>query len=184
MSTQALSTFFAVLTVIANVVVLVVVLGWILGKVWAPAGRVVPALRGAIGPAAIYFAWGVALVSTLGSLYYSEVANFPPCDLCWYQRIAMYPLAVILGIAAFRDDVGIRRYVWPLTAIGAVIAAYHYQLEWFPDQGSFCAVDNPCTVVWVREFGYISIPWMAFSGFALIATLLALATPAGEQDEG
>jgi disulfide bond formation protein DsbB len=184
MSTQTLSTFFAVLTVIANAVVLVVVVSWALGKGWAPAARLVPALRGTIGSTAIYLAWGVAVVSTLGSLYYSEVANFPPCDLCWYQRIAMYPLAVILGIAAFRDDVAVRWYVWPLTAIGAAIALYHYQLEWFPDQGSFCAVDNPCTVVWVREFGYISIAWMAFSGFTLIATLLALATSAGESDEG
>lgn len=183
MSTQTFSTFFAVLTVVANAVVLVVLVGWLLGKVWAPAGRLVPALRDSIGSTALYLAWGVAVVATLGSLYYSEVANFPPCDLCWYQRIAMYPLAVILGIAAFRDDVGIRRYVWPLTAIGAAIAVYHYQLEWFPDQGSFCAVDNPCTVVWVREFGFISIAWMAFSGFTLIATLLALATsPDADED--
>ena len=186
MSTQALSTFFAVLTVIANVVVLVVVLGWILGKVWAPAGRVVPALRGAIGPAAIYFAWGVALVSTLGSLYYSEVANFPPCDLCWYQRIAMYPLPVILGIAAWRRDFGIRPYAIALASIGAAISIYHYQLERFPDQTSLsCSVDVPCTTVWIWRFHYISIPFMALSGFALIVTLLLLGPSRREaEDEG
>ena len=65
-----------------------------------------------------------------GSLYYSEVAHYTPCALCWYQRIAMYPLVLLLGIAAFRRDIGIRLYAIPLAAIGAVISAYHYLLEW------------------------------------------------------
>ncbi len=177
-ATEAASLFFAVLTLIANAVVLLVAGSWLLGRVVAPAREVNPALRRLLGPSALYLAWGVAVVATLGSLYYSEVAHFTPCELCWYQRIAMYPLAIVLGIAAFRDDVGIRAYVWPVVAIGAAIAAYHYQLEWFPEQGTFCSAEVPCTIVWVRELGFISIPYMALSGFTAIAALLALATPA------
>ena len=69
-----------------------------------------------------------------GSLYFSEVAHFVPCRLCWYQRIAMYPLVLLLGIATLRRDVGIRLYAIPLAAIGAAVSIYHVQLERFPDQ--------------------------------------------------
>jgi disulfide bond formation protein DsbB len=117
----------------------------------------------------------VGLVATLGSLYLSEIAHIPPCQLCWYQRIAMYPLPVILGIAAWRRDFGIRPYAIALAAIGSAISIYHYQLERFPDQSSLsCSVDVPCTTVWIWRFHYISIPFMALSGFALIVTLLLL----------
>jgi disulfide bond formation protein DsbB len=121
-----------------------------------------------------------------GSLYFSEVANYTPCPLCWYQRIAMYPLVVILGIAALRSDLAVRRYVLPLVAIGSVISIYHYQLERFPSQTSVaCSADVPCTVVWIWRFHYISIPFMALSAFALIAALLLLgaAPEAGPEDE-
>jgi disulfide bond formation protein DsbB len=132
--------------------------------------------------ASLFLALVVALVATLGSLYYSEVANFPPCELCWYQRIAMYPLVVILGIAAVRRDFAVRRYVIPLVAIGAAISVYHYQLERFPSQTSLsCAADVPCTTVWVWRFHYISIAFMALSAFALIAALLLLG-PGSKQD--
>jgi len=139
------------------------------------AGRALRWLREVVGDSALTLAWIVALVATLGSLYFSEVAHFVPCSLCWWQRIAMYPLVVILGIAALRSDHGIRRYVLPMVAIGAVISAYHYQLERFPSQTALaCSAAAPCTTVWVWRFHYISIPFMAFSAFTLIATLLLL----------
>lgn len=118
----------------------------------------------------------VGLVAVLGSLYYSEVEHFIPCKLCWYQRIAMYPMPVILAIAAWRRDRSVRAYVIPLAAIGAAFAIYHYQLERFPDQSSgFCTVEAPCTIVWVWMFHFISLPLMALSGFALIAWLVWIA---------
>jgi disulfide bond formation protein DsbB len=114
----------------------------------------------------------VATTATLGSLYESEIAGFTPCALCWYQRIAMYPLAVILSIAAVRGDRRIRVYAMPLTLIGAAISIYHYQLEWFPHQTSpACTAEAPCTVVWVRELGFVSIPFMALCGFLAITWL-------------
>jgi disulfide bond formation protein DsbB len=125
---------------------------------------------------AILLAALVGLAAMLGSLYYSEIANFIPCPLCWYQRIAMYPLPVILFIAAWRNDRSIRAYVIPVALIGAAISVYHYQLERFPDQASgFCTVDAPCTIVWVWMFHYISLPLMALSGFALISWLVWIA---------
>ena len=81
-----------------------------------------------------------------GSLYFSEVAHFVPCRLCWYQRIAMYPLVLLLGIATLRRDRGIRLYAIPLAAIGAAVSIYHVQLERFPDQASFCSLEAPCNL--------------------------------------
>lgn len=173
-----MSLFFALLTVSANVFVLIA-LGLVLGARFSDgAARSLDRLRDAVTGSSLVLAWVVALVATLGSLYYSEVANLPPCTLCWYQRIAMYPLAVVLAIAAARSDFGIRRYVLPVVAIGAAISVYHYQLERFPSQTTLaCAVEVPCTTVWVWQLHYISIPFMALSAFALIATLLLMGAP-------
>jgi disulfide bond formation protein DsbB len=164
-----MSLFFALLTVGADVfVVTALVLRATRSSLWRR-------LRAALAPNALWFAWIVATVATLGSLYLSEVAHFIPCTLCWYQRIGMYPLPVILGIAAFHRDLGIRRYVVPVAAVAGFISLYHYQLERFPGQGeSFCTVQAPCTIVWIWRFHFISIPFMARSAFALIVTLLTL----------
>ena len=124
-------------------------------------------------------AWIVATVTTLGSLYYSEIAHFTPCKLCWYQRIAMYPLVLLLGIAAWRRDRNVRLYVIAQCAVGAVISVYHSYIQAFPpDNGtSFCTLDAPCTERYVWEFGFVSIPFMAFTAFVFIITLMLVARP-------
>lgn len=139
----------------------------ILGNVWAQSRD-----------SALGLAWVVALVATLGSLYLSEIAQFPPCSLCWLQRIAMYPLVVMLGIAALREDNAIRWYALPLAGIGAALAFYHTLLQRLPGlQGATsCSMDAPCNVMWVREFGFVSIPVMALGAFLLIAALLLVGT--------
>ncbi|MDQ1533427.1 MAG: hypothetical protein QOF28_1188 [Actinomycetota bacterium] len=120
----------------------------------------------------LWLAWLVALVTTLGSLYFSEVAHFTPCKLCWYQRIAMYPLALVLLIAAARRDRRIAWYVVPVAAIGAAFAAYQTQLQAFPSQhSSFCTTTEPCTIRYVWEFGFVSLPFMALCAFAFIITM-------------
>ena len=95
----------------------------------------------------LWIAFLVAATSTAGSLYFSEVADFVPCHLCWYQRIAMYPLSLLLVIAAARRDRAVRWYVGPLAGVGALISTYHYLVEWFPslEGSSVCAVSVPCT---------------------------------------
>jgi disulfide bond formation protein DsbB len=124
---------------------------------------------------ALWAAWVVALVTTLGSLYFSEIAHFTPCDLCWYQRICMYPLVVVLLVAAIRDDRRVWTYVTPIAGIGAVIAVYHTQLQAFPQQQSFCSVTVPCTARYVWELGFISLPFMALTAFVFILTMVLLA---------
>lgn len=169
MNAQSMELFFAILTVAADAfVVVALVLRATGSNAWTR-------FREAFAPSALWFAWVVALVCTAGSLYLSEVRHFTPCTLCWYQRIGMYPLALILGIAAFKSDWGVRRYVVPLASAAALISAYHYQLERFPTQGHVaCTLETPCTFVWIWRFHFISIPFMALSGFLLIVTLLTL----------
>jgi len=122
-----------------------------------------------------WLAFAVAATAMSGSLYYSEIANFPPCDFCWYQRIAMYPLALILLVAAITNDRKIFRYVIPVAVIGVALSAYHIQLQLFPEQASSCAPAIPCHTQWVDQFGFVSIPFMAGAGFlAILALHLAI----------
>ncbi len=133
---------------------------------------------------ALGLAWVAALVATLGSLYLSEIAHYPPCTLCWLQRIAMYPLVVVLGISAIRDDRDVRWYALPLAGIGAGLAFYHALLQRVPSlqQSTSCSADAPCNVMWLREFGFVSIPVMALGAFLLIAVLLLVGATAAAGD--
>jgi len=139
-----------------------------------PASEAGAALEG-VGAGALWLGWLVAAVATAGSLYYSEVAHFVPCELCWYQRICMYPLSAILLVAAIRQDRHVWRYAMPLAAVGAVIAVYHTQLQAFPAQHSFCSTLNPCTTRYVWEFGFVSLPFMALTGFCFVMAMLFVA---------
>jgi disulfide bond formation protein DsbB len=132
-------------------------------------------IREGLTPFALTAAWGVALLATAGSLYFSESANYIPCTLCWYQRIAMYPMVLILGIAIFRRDIDVRIYAIPLAAVGAVISTYHWFLERFPelDYGA-CSSGIPCTQKWFEEFGFVTLPFLAFVAFMLIIAFLLI----------
>ena len=122
------------------------------------------------------FAWLVALVATLGSLYYSEVRNFIPCTLCWYQRVAMYPLALMLGIATWRNDAQIRPYALTLSLLGLFWSSYHLLELWMPGLApSVCKGPIPCSVEYVPSF---PIPLQAAIAFLLISVALFLVHPA------
>ncbi|MGV3757949.1 MAG: disulfide bond formation protein B [Actinomycetota bacterium] len=139
-------------------------------------------LREAAAGLGAAFAGTVAIVATLGSLWFSEGAGFPPCDLCWYQRIAMYPLAVLLPLAAWRRDDGIRLYAFVLAGAGLLVSTWHNIIETNPDiSSSGCDPSNPCTLRWVEGLGFWTIPRMAFVAFALIIALLALDRPSPEE---
>jgi hypothetical protein len=176
MDVETFNLLFALLTVVADLTVIAFTVVAVAARASEGAAAFRDDLWDRVSEVAIPMAFAVGLTATLGSLYYSEVANFPPCELCWFQRIAMYPMPVLLAVAWRWGDAHVRRYVIPVALIGAAISIYHYQLERFPDQGGFsCAVDNPCTLVWVWMFHFISIPFMALSGFALIAWLVWIA---------
>lgn len=121
----------------------------------------------------------IAGIATLGSLYFSEIANFVPCRLCWFQRIAMYPLSVIALVALLRRDRGARYYIVPLATIGAGISLYHYLVEWgVLDDSESCALFGPaCADVWFRSFGFVSLAFMALCGFAAIVALNTVPVP-------
>ena len=121
--------------------------------------------------------WGFALafVASGSSLYLSETVGLVPCSLCWYQRIAMYPLVILLGSAALRRDIGVWRYGLPLSVIGLAISIYHVTIQWRPtlDLGT-CATGAPCTGRYLSVFGFISIPTMAGSVFLALTALMLL----------
>jgi len=124
----------------------------------------------------LLLAWIASIAATLGSLYFSEVMHFIPCTLCWYQRIFMYPLAIILGIAAYRNDTGIYRYVLPLSIIGMLISGYHTLLQKIPylRQFEMCTSGVPCSQDYINWLGFITIPILAFAAFTIITISLAV----------
>jgi disulfide bond formation protein DsbB len=118
----------------------------------------------------IYLAWLVSIAATVGSLYFSEIRMFVPCTLCWWQRIFMYPLVVVLGVATLRQDGQVWRTTLPLSVIGLATATYHYLLQKVPAIAppASCALGVPCNVQYINWFGFVTIPFLALVAFALI----------------
>ena len=169
MDVALVSRFSALLALVVGVGAVAV---W-LSVLWP--GGPLRGVRLGLEPVALPLAFLVAGACLAGSLYFSEVAHFVPCKLCWFQRIGMYPLAVILGIAAIRRDPSVRRYALPLAAIGGFVSIYHVQLERFPDQTTFCSADAPCSLPPLQEFGFVTLAFMALCGFLAISALLVVA---------
>jgi disulfide bond formation protein DsbB len=136
----------------------------------------------------LWLAFTVAAVATGGSLFFSEIAHFVPCELCWFQRICMYPLSITTLLAALADDPRVARYLLPLPVAGAGVAVYHLLVEnKVVGQASSCLLSAPggCGVKWINEFGYVTIPTLALTGFALVFSFLLLAAfePRGYREE-
>jgi disulfide bond formation protein DsbB len=170
--------FYAtIITTLGILALVAVALALGLGVALAAAGgraRLTDALGG-LERHPIGWAWLVALIAMLGSLYLSDIVHFAPCLLCWYQRIAMYPLVFVLGVGILRADAGVWRYAIPMPVIGFVISAYHVLIQWRPNlEVTTCAVGAPCTGRYVAVFGFISIPTMAGAAFLLITALMLL----------
>jgi disulfide bond formation protein DsbB len=129
-----------------------------------------------IKPYNLYLAWLVAVAATLGSLYFSEIRGFIPCELCWYQRILMYPMSLILGIAAFYDEHKIKKYVLPLSILGILVSSFHYMEQKIPGFAVIkpCTQGVPCNIQYINWFGFVTIPFLALTGFVLITLLLLL----------
>lgn len=119
---------------------------------------------------ALYISFAVALLATAGSLFFSEVLKFPPCVLCWYQRICMYPIAAILAIGIYTKDKGVAKYVLPFSVIGLLIAFYHNLLYYkiLPESAAPCMLGVSCTTKQIEWFGFVTIPFLSLVGFAMI----------------
>ena len=173
--TQILST----LTLLSNIALILGVMLWITfialrkGKIFLAH----PLVKFFSGNARI-LAFTIALTATLGSLYYSEIAHLEPCKLCWFQRILMYPQAILLGLAILKNDrTHITSYALTLSGIGAVIAIYHYYLQRGGSEIIPCSTVGysvSCAKVFVMSYGYITIPFMSLSAFFLILALMVL----------
>jgi len=124
----------------------------------------------------LLIAWIASIIAMCGSLFFSEKMGFIPCTLCWYQRILMYPLVALLGIAFYRNDKKIYIYVLPLSILGMLLAGYHYILQKFPNVSEFnmCSNGVPCSGSYINWFGFITIPFLALVAFTII-TLVMLA---------
>ena len=128
-----------------------------------------------LGRQGLFLAWLTSLAAVGLSLFYSNVADFPPCELCWWQRIFMYPQAVLLGLAWFKKDPKVVGYARPLAVIGALIALYHNYISSGGQSTLPCSAAGTgvsCTVRYVFEFGYITIPLMSLTAFLLLIFFL------------
>ena len=171
----------AVLALVAGVGAGLIIVARLLAPVVpaaAAAGRAVIGLR-----APLTFA--VAAVATAGSLYFSESAGYVPCRLCWFQRIAMYPIAVVALVALIRRDRGARWYTLPLAGIGAVISTYHVLIEWgWVNDSESCLLFGPsCADVWFESFGFVTLALMAWAGFVSIIVLNTVSFDAVDSEE-
>ena len=170
MNTEAFELFFSLLAIVVLLATVAVVVVRFVGPKHGSAAEALDGL------AAHRMAICAAITGTamLGSLYFSEIANYVPCTLCWYQRIAMYPLAIFTTIAALRKD-DIRLYVTVLASIGAVISMYHWLLERFPSiDAGVCSTAVPCDLVWFEKFGFVTLPFMALTAFLAVVTVTTL----------
>ncbi len=174
--THALIVVLAVLGVAGQVVLAVFVfvgiialfgirgpLGWVRHLVWGYE---------------LWLAFLVAATATGGSLFYSEIAGFVPCELCWYQRICMYPLTVLTLLPALAGDYRIARYLLPLPVVGACVSVYQILIEQgVVSQSEACLISAPggCATKWTDQLGYLTIPVLTLTAFALVFSFLLLA---------
>ncbi len=126
--------------------------------------------------ALLFMAWATSVLAMFGSLYFSEIRHYEPCELCWYQRILMYPMALILGVAIVKKDYRISLYSMVLSVVGACISLYHFSIQKVPflaDNAISCG-RIPCTGQYINWFGFISIPFLALVAFVIIFILSLL----------
>lgn len=117
--------------------------------------------------------FGLALIATLGSLYFSEIRGYEPCELCWYQRIIMYPIVVISGIAIYQKNARIALTTLVFSGIGVLTSGYHYaiqKIDFFGERAPECGLVS-CTGEYINYLGFITIPFLALVAFSGIAVM-------------
>jgi disulfide bond formation protein DsbB len=174
--THDVIVILAVLGVIGQVVAAALVVVGLLALVGVPGP--LRFLRTAVEGYELWLAFLVAAIATGGSLFFSEIVHFVPCELCWHQRICMYPLSITTLLAALFDDPRAARYLLPLPVVGAGVSVYHLLVEnRVVGESLTCSISAPggCGVKWINEFGYMTIPTLALTAFALVFAFLLLA---------
>jgi disulfide bond formation protein DsbB len=162
---------YATLTVIGQILVVLLVLLLIVSRF--SKNKSIKSLSKIISGNSIVFVLIVVALATLGSLFFSEIAGFTPCKLCWFQRICMYPLTVISLVAVLTNDTKVKKYILPLAIIGLGVAIYHILLQIYPNTLQCGDELVSCAKTGTRYYGYITIPVMSATAFLLsIITLL------------
>jgi disulfide bond formation protein DsbB len=174
--THTIIVILAVLGVIGQVITALLL---VIGALWLFGVREpLEFVRSALWGYELWLAFVVSAVATAGSLFFSESAGFVPCELCWYQRICMYPLSILTLFAALANDHRVARYLLPLPVVGAGISIYHLLVEnHVVAQAQGCLISAPggCATKWINEFGYMTIPTLALTGFVLCFAFLSFA---------
>jgi disulfide bond formation protein DsbB len=184
MKTETVTLLFAMLAVACQFLVAGLAVAWVASRNGGPAAGWRARMLDRWGADANSLAVLIAAVATGGSLYLSEVANFPPCRLCWVQRAFMYPLALVLFAAGRRASVRLHWLGLGMATLGGLVSIWHVLIERFPslESGATCDPANPCSIKWVEHFGYLTIPAMALSAFAAIVALTIVALRHGDPD--
>jgi disulfide bond formation protein DsbB len=182
--TQDLVIILSVLGVVGQVLVVIGIVVGLLALVGVRGS--LDAIRNLLWGYELWGAFVVAAVATGGSLFYSEVALFIPCEFCWFQRILMYPLSILTLLIAVRGDNRAARYLIPLPVVGAGTSIYHILIERnVIKEPKQCSVNVPggCGINWLsaHSFGYLTIPELALTAFLLLIGFLVLAS-AGESE--
>lgn len=127
-----------------------------------------------------------SLGALVGSLAYSNIVGFPPCELCWIQRIFIYPQALISFIAIVKKDKSVVDYLFPMSILGALVAFYHSLVHWGLNPGGLgcVAVGGECAKIYVSEYGYITIPFMSLTSFIYLLALISIYYLAKKEKNG
>lgn len=167
----------SILVLISNAVTVLVGSLFLVSKIWPPARKSLWLGEKIIDKHSLQIVLLVSVLATLGSLYLSEVRGFPPCKLCWFQRIFMYPIPILVLSAIYKKTKDVFLYILPLSLIGGLIAGYHYYLQLNPNPYVPCGdigFSVSCSENFFTHFGYITIPWMSFSAFLVIFSVSLL----------
>ncbi len=170
MFTQSLSHILAIFAAISHIFLIAAIVLMFFRKTrnW---------LINALGRKGLLLAFAIAVSAVSLSLFYSEIAGFEPCKLCWFQRIFMYPQIILLGIALLKKDFKIVNYALPLALIGSVFALYHNYIYYGGQSILPCSAFGlgvSCTRRYVFELGYITIPLMSLTSFLLLIFSLTI----------
>ncbi|MBI4087415.1 MAG: disulfide bond formation protein B [Candidatus Liptonbacteria bacterium] len=168
---QVATNIFSFFTLLADILIVAIILA-ILTKRFGVNQYLPKRFLDFFGVNALVLSFIAALVGTASSLFYSEIAGFAPCVLCWWQRIFLYPQVFILGAALWRKEMNVLVYTLPLSIIGGLIAMYHSYLQFGGLPLVPCPATGPsCAQVYFVEYGYVTIPMMALTAFALLIVL-------------
>jgi disulfide bond formation protein DsbB len=171
--THGVVSTLAVLGLVGQVLAVVLLILLLVARDW---------LRQLLWGYELWAAFVVAAIATGGSLFLSQVAGFVPCEMCWFQRICMYPLSLLTLFLAYHGDNRAARYLIPFPVIGACVSVYHLLIEnHVVSTPAACQVGAGCAVKWINYFGYMTIPTLALTAFVLLTIFLALAAAEPEE---